>query len=49
VETYIDVFINQILGTIDHIIIPWIVFERSYDLRNVAEEASNLFLKSIRA
>lgn len=45
----IDVFEDMIFGTIDHIIIPWIIFKRGYDLMKVGEEAAELFVKAIRA
>lgn len=40
---------DLLFGTIDHITIPWIMFNRDYDLLKVGEEVSRLFINAIRA
>jgi TetR/AcrR family fatty acid metabolism transcriptional regulator len=40
---------DLLFGTIDHIVIPWIIFERDYDLPGIGEEFAQLFLRAIRA
>lgn len=45
----ISVFQDLVFGTIDHIIIPWVIFKRKYNLLQLGEEASKLLLNSIRA
>ena len=45
----IPVFQDLVFGTIDHIIIPWVIFKRKYNLLQMGEEASKLFLNAIRA
>ena len=40
---------DLLFGTLDHIMIPWIIFDRRYDMRALGEEVSSLFLKAIRA
>ena len=40
---------NFLFGTLDHVMIPWIIFGRSYDLRLLGSEVSDLFIKAIRA
>ena len=45
----IDTFLNLVFGTIDHIIIPWVMFKRNYDLLQIGEETSRLFINAIRA
>ena len=37
-----------IFGTIDHILIPWIIFNRNYDLIKMGEEFSVLFINAIK-
>lgn len=44
-----DLCQDLLFGTIDHIIIPWIMFNRDYDLPDIGEEFSRLFLNAIRA
>lgn len=41
-------FCDLIFGTIDYLIIPWVMFKREYDLLKVGEEAYRLFLNAIR-
>ena len=36
-----------LFGSIDHILIPWIVFNRKYDLIKVGNEVSKLFISAI--
>ncbi len=45
----IPTFHHLMFGTIDHIIIPWVIFKRKYSLLEVGEEASKLFVDAIRA
>lgn len=40
---------NMLFGTLDHIMIPWIIFNRCYDLRALGSEVSDLFVNAIRA
>jgi len=40
---------DLLFGTLDHVMIPWIIFNRSYDLKSVGEEVSDLFINAIRA
>jgi TetR/AcrR family fatty acid metabolism transcriptional regulator len=42
-------FHDLVFGTIDHIIIPWVIFKRKYNLFQVGEKASRLFINAIRA
>lgn len=44
-----DVCRNLLFGTLDHIMIPWIIFNRRYDLRALGSEVSDLFVNAIRA
>jgi len=44
-----SLFQSLVLGTVDHIIIPWVIFNRSYNLMPVGEEACDLFINSIKA
>ena len=39
---------DLLFGTIDHIIIPWIMFNRDYSLLALGEEFTRLFLNAIR-
>lgn len=39
---------NFLFGTIDHILIPWIIFNRDYDLIKMGEEFSILFINAIK-
>ena len=39
---------NLLFGTLDHILIPWIIFNRRYDLKAVGVEVSNLFINAIK-
>jgi len=45
----ITVFQDLVFGTIDHIIIPWVIFKRKYNLLQIGEEASRLFVNAILA
>jgi len=45
----LDICRNLLFGTLDHIMIPWIIFDRQYDLKSVGEEVANLFVNAIRA
>jgi TetR/AcrR family fatty acid metabolism transcriptional regulator len=45
----LDICQNMLFGTLDHIMIPWIIFNRRYDLRALGSEVSNLFVNAIRA
>jgi TetR/AcrR family transcriptional regulator, fatty acid metabolism regulator protein len=40
---------NMLFGTVDHIMIPWIMFDRKYNLEQIGENVSGLFLNAIRA
>ncbi|MBS3758870.1 MAG: TetR/AcrR family transcriptional regulator [Desulfobacterales bacterium] len=44
-----DLCQDLLFGTIDHITIPWIMFNRDYDLLKVGEAVSRLFINAIRA
>lgn len=44
-----DLCQDLLFGTIDHITIPWIMFNREYDLLKLGEEVSRLFINAIRA
>ena len=43
----VNLFKTCILGTIDHIIIPWVIFNRQYSLTEVGEEISELLVNAI--
>ncbi|MFH1090088.1 MAG: TetR/AcrR family transcriptional regulator, partial [Pseudomonadota bacterium] len=43
----IHVFQCLVLGAIDHIFMPWLIFQRQYDLIKVGEEACQLFIDAI--
>lgn len=43
-----DLCQHLLFGTIDHITIPWIMFNRDYDLPVLGEEVSRLFIRAIR-
>jgi len=45
---HLDSFFDLLFGTIDHIIIPWVMFKRKYDLLRVGEDVSRLFINAIR-
>lgn len=36
-----------LFGTIDHIIIPWIIFNRDYDLMKIGRQVGNMFVNAI--
>lgn len=40
---------NMLFGTVDHIMIPWIMFHRNYNLEQIGEEVSMLFINAIKA
>jgi TetR/AcrR family fatty acid metabolism transcriptional regulator len=44
----VDTFLNMVFGTIDHIIIPWVIFNRKYSLMEVGGEASKLLINAIK-
>lgn len=44
----LDLCQDLLFGTIDHIIIPWIMFNRDYDLPALGEEVSRLFINAVR-
>lgn len=39
---------NLFFGTLDHILIPWIMFNRNYDLPKIGKEVADLFVNAIR-
>lgn len=39
---------NLFFGTLDHILIPWIMFNRHYDLPKIGKEVANIFVNAIR-
>jgi TetR/AcrR family fatty acid metabolism transcriptional regulator len=39
---------NLLFGTVDHILIPWIIFNRNYDLKGVGEEVAELFINAVK-
>ena len=43
-----DICRNLLFGTLEHIMIPWIIFGRRYDLRALGSEVSDLFINAIR-
>ncbi len=43
-----DICENLLFGTIDHIIIPWIIFNRAYDMSTIGDEVSHLFINAIK-
>ena len=43
-----DLCQDLLFGTIDHITIPWIMFNREYDLMKMGDEVSSLFINAIR-
>lgn len=45
----IDICRDLLFGTLDHIMIPWIMFNRQYDLRAVGAEVADLFVNAIRS
>jgi len=40
---------DLLFGTLDHIMIPWIMFSRGYDMRSLGVEVSDLFVNALRA
>ena len=40
---------DLLFGTLDHIMIPWIIFNRGYDMRSLGVEVSELFVNALRA
>jgi len=44
----LGVCMDFLFGTIDHIIIPWIIFNREYDLMQIGREVGNMFLNAIK-
>ena len=40
---------DLLFGTLDHIMIPWIIFDRQYDFNALGAEVSDLFINAIRA
>lgn len=45
----LGLFQSLVYGTLDHIIIPWVIFNRPYDLMPVGEEACDLFTSALKA
>lgn len=45
----LDLCRDLLFGTLDHIMIPWIIFNRDYDMRSLGVEVSDLFVNAIRA
>ena len=45
----LGLFQSLVFGTIDHIIIPWVIFNRPYDLMQVGAEACDLFTNALKA
>ena len=43
-----DLCRNLLFGTLDHILIPWIIFDRDYDLHALGSEVADLFINAIR-
>ena len=39
---------DLLFGTLDHIMIPWIIFDRHYDFKALGQEVSDLFIRLIR-
>ncbi|MBW2368533.1 MAG: TetR/AcrR family transcriptional regulator [Deltaproteobacteria bacterium] len=39
---------DLLFGTLDHIMIPWIIFDRRYDWKALGAEVSDLFVNAIR-
>lgn len=48
-DTDLGLFQSLVYGTIDHIIIPWVIFNRPYELMPVGEEACDLFISALKA
>ena len=44
----ISLWRNLLFGTIDHILIPWIIFTREYDLMQIGQEVSQLVINSLK-
>lgn len=44
----LDICRNMLFGTVDHILIPWIMFNREYDLEKIGQDVSTLFINAIR-
>lgn len=44
-----SVYRALLFGSIDHIIIPWIIFNRNYDLIQMGNEVSRLFINAIKS
>ena len=44
-----EVYRSLLFGSIDHIMIPWIIFDRKYDLIKVGDEVSNLYINAIKS
>jgi len=44
-----EAYRSLLFGSIDHIIIPWIIFDRKYDLIKVGNEVSKLFINAIKS
>ncbi len=39
---------DLIFGTLDHIMIPWVIFDRQYDFNALGAQVSDLFINAIR-
>ncbi len=44
----LDICRHLLFGTLDHIMIPWIIFSRGYDLKTVGGEVADLFVNAMR-
>lgn len=44
----LKLFQSIVYGTIDHVIIPWVIFSRRYNLMALGEEAGNLIISAIQ-
>ncbi len=43
-----DICRDLLFGTLDHIMIPMIIFNREYDLKKIGEEVSGIFINMIK-
>ena len=39
---------HRLFGTVDHIVIPWIMFNRDYDFMKIGKEVADLFINAIK-
>ncbi|MBU3917270.1 TetR/AcrR family transcriptional regulator, partial [bacterium] len=40
---------HLLFGTVDHVIIPWIMFERDYDFKSIGTAVADLFINAIKS